>query len=968
MAKHTILEAYTFTPSAANTSGTIVVTGKTLRQEQLMLITNVTTGAIIYNFSDSSLGGTITNSIDTTNGQETTSISLEYNTLGMASTDKLSILYDETYTEFIPAETYRDGNDKLRTSTPQALIDTDFEYGTQPTKWESLHMFNNRPTWFYDVAAPLTITAVTSTGTTVTVTSAANPGVGAVIFVQGTTDTADADGWFMVTASSGSSFSYITTNAVSPGGGASIYDATKTYIFIGQYYTGAGIPISASAGAAIAFTSTNIWTVTTTYAHGLQVGDTFFILGTNVAGINGNWVVATTPTQNTFTFVNTTASTTVTASAGATATLFARPFGYVEHRAYDGGVQFSNVQPYHGYQVIRQTRRYFRYQSGKAIMFSTGSVLKPALAVDTVTNSGSTVTVTTKINHGMSVGAIIVVTGCPEPGYNGRFAIVTVPDGISFTYTSTNRLDALGTTPAGTGSAGFPISVSPYSWYGSQNRLGMFDHQNGFYFEYDGQNINACRRSSTQQITGKVQATNGTASIVGTGTKFSQQLKPGDNIVIRGISYIVQSITSDTQLFILPEYRSANVSNAIVTKTIVTKYPQSTWNIDKCDGTGASKFNLDLTKMQMYFMDYSWYGAGAIRFGFKNNRGEVIYCHRIPNNNINTRAYMRSGNLPARYETSTIPPSTYLTATLSSSAGAGSNVVVASTADFPDSGTIVLSAASNTTGAIEYITYSSKTATTFIVSGRGATGGASATTFSITGNTDYIPGGTAPVQVSLYAPANASTLSHWGSSIIMDGRYDDDKSFVFNTSTATTIGGLVSGTRYALMSLRLAPSVDSGLVGVLGAREIINRMQLTLRSLDAITTGAPFKIDMILNGRVQGATGAAGYTFTNVGGSSLAQVAFHSTGATGAANTIQGGENIYGFYTNTGQATSQDITLVRDLGNSIVGGGVNNNVPVGATGSYGFYPDGPDIVTICATPVGATGAINARLSWTEAQA
>jgi hypothetical protein len=28
--------------------------------------------------------------------------------------------------------------DKLRVSTPQALIDTDFEYGTQPTKWETI--------------------------------------------------------------------------------------------------------------------------------------------------------------------------------------------------------------------------------------------------------------------------------------------------------------------------------------------------------------------------------------------------------------------------------------------------------------------------------------------------------------------------------------------------------------------------------------------------------------------------------------------------------------------------------------------------------------------------------------------------------------------------------------------------------------------------------------------------------------
>jgi len=72
------------------------------------------------------------------------------------------------------------------------------------------------------------------------------------------------------------------------------------------------------------------------------------------------------------------------------------------------------------------------------------------------------------------------------------------------------------------------------------------------------------------------------------------------------------------------------------------------------DGTGASLYNLDLTRMQMFYIDYTWYGAGAIRFGFKNNRGEVIYCHRIPNNNINTEAYMRSGNLVARYETNSL--------------------------------------------------------------------------------------------------------------------------------------------------------------------------------------------------------------------------------------------------------------------------------------------------------------------------
>ena len=85
MAKHVILESYTFTPSAANTANTIVVIGKALRQEQLLLITNVTNGSVIYNFSDPSLGGVISNTINTSTGQETTGIALEISTLGIAT-------------------------------------------------------------------------------------------------------------------------------------------------------------------------------------------------------------------------------------------------------------------------------------------------------------------------------------------------------------------------------------------------------------------------------------------------------------------------------------------------------------------------------------------------------------------------------------------------------------------------------------------------------------------------------------------------------------------------------------------------------------------------------------------------------------------------------------------------------------------------------------------------------------------
>ena len=96
MAKHVILEAYTFTPS----SGTIVVTGKNIRREQLLLITNVTAGTVIYNFSDPSLGITsYTNAADSVTGQETTTIVLAYGTTAMSSSDKLAILTEETYTE-----------------------------------------------------------------------------------------------------------------------------------------------------------------------------------------------------------------------------------------------------------------------------------------------------------------------------------------------------------------------------------------------------------------------------------------------------------------------------------------------------------------------------------------------------------------------------------------------------------------------------------------------------------------------------------------------------------------------------------------------------------------------------------------------------------------------------------------------------------------------------------------------------
>lgn len=952
MAKHVILESYALTPATK----TVVITGKNIRREQLLLITNVTSNTVIYNFSDNSLGCTsFTNSTDTTTGLETTTIVLTYNTAAMSANDKLAIMVEETYQEIVPSETMRDPVDKLRVSTPQSLIDTDFEYGMQPTKWDNVNLLNNRPSASFDPTQGISntsrtdltfigantsayqITNITSSGKTVTVAIGNTTGitVGLPIYIAGTADNANVDGWWLVeSVSANVNFTFTVTNTPTT---TALFDAYKSYVFIGAWYTGSAISASSITvnGSAA--------TVNTTYDHGLRVGDGIYIVGTTGATglLNSSWVVATTPTSSQFTFACS-ATGTITLAGGATGTLYPRALGYVQHRPFDGGVQFSNETPYHGYQVIRQTRRQFRYQSGKGLQYSTGSLLKPQINVENITSSGTTVTITTKYAHGLLPGAYIRVQGCNETAYNGTFVVATAATAYTLTYTA---LSAPSASPA-TGT----WIVSPWSWYGAQNRVGMFDSQNGFYFEFDGQTLYAVKRSSTFQIAGVASVTNAAQSVTGTNTKFSSQLKPGDSIVIRGMTYFVQQITSDTQMYIYPEYRGVTNSLITISKTVETRWPQSQWNIDKMDGTGHSLYNIDLTRMQMFYIDYTWYGAGAIRFGFKNSRGEVIYAHRVPNSNINTEAYLRSGNLVARYETSTLPYRTYLTATLSSAATTGATISVADTTGWPASGTVVLKASAATGAAIEYITYSAKTTTTLTIAARAQTGGTTAQTFTYSA--------TAPILAELYSPQCASTVSHWGSSVIMDGRFDDDKSLVFVAGMTTTISNIGAGVTQPLISIRVAPTVDNGLTGILGAREIINRMQLTLRSMGVYSTGTgmSFLVKLILNGRVSGGTFAA------VGGSSLAQVAYHTSG-----QTITGGEQIFAYYTTTPGVTGQDLTAVRDIGNSILGGGTSNTCP---TTAANLFPDGPDIITVVVQNITAvtTNSVNARISWTEAQA
>lgn len=324
--------------------------------------------------------------------------------------------------------------------------------------------------------------------------------------------------------------------------------------------------------------------------------------------------------------------------------LYVKPGCFNLHRPFDGGVEINA-----GYgadaQIVRQTRRYFRYQSGKGLSCQFAINFNPAVECQVSCDGSTTATVTTSIPHGLKVGKVFTIeqaeVASGENYYNGTFTVVTASD-LSFTYTMAG-------IPTDLSANGFPKLVVR-NWNGAKIRCGMFDFQNGMFWEYDGTTLYCVRRNSTQQLFGTCNVNLRSNIINGNNTKFLDQLSVNDYVVIRGQSYKVVGIASNTTMYVSPNYRGATADNIIITKTIDVRTPQSQWTVDPCDGTGPTGYVLDTSRIQMAYMDYSWYGAGKVRFGFKGANGEVIYVHEIKHNNREYEAYLRSGNLPARYE------------------------------------------------------------------------------------------------------------------------------------------------------------------------------------------------------------------------------------------------------------------------------------------------------------------------------
>ena len=240
MARKVLIETdYTFTPSTRT-----IVINENIPRERMVLITNVTTNQVLYNFSDSSLKFTSYTPSVNPDGTGKTTMVLDYNTAAMSSTDKIQIIHDEYEQKFVPAEAQQDGANKFRVTTPQSLIDTDFEYGLQSSKWEGVTMINNRPFAFPTAVAVPGVTGIamstSSRVVTITTTSAHGLTVGTPIYVQDTF-LSFANGNFIIETVPTSTTLTYTARAVNTTAITAIFDAFKTTVNTGSLYTGAAI-------------------------------------------------------------------------------------------------------------------------------------------------------------------------------------------------------------------------------------------------------------------------------------------------------------------------------------------------------------------------------------------------------------------------------------------------------------------------------------------------------------------------------------------------------------------------------------------------------------------------------------------------------------------------------------------------------------------------------------------------------
>ena len=609
-------------------------------------------------------------------------------------------------------------------------------------------------------------------------------------------------------------------------------------------FTGATVPVSTLSSD---LNTPSTVTVTTPYEHGLSPGTPILVdvlsNTNNKEYIDGSFTILSIPTTKTFTFQGK-AGRAVPNSPTITANVYIRPSAFFVHRPFDGGVLIGSGTPHRGALAVRQSKKYFRYQSGKGLVWTSGTLLSTNLDVTNVAAtgtaiSGNSITISTEVEHYLQIGANVKLSGVQTSGYNGFYRVANVVNDSTFSVSLNSTLgDAI------------PVldnqpKINLVGWHGGTVRAGIFDEQNGAFWENNGVNINVVLRSATFQLTGTLSLEVGSQLVTGDGQcRFLEQLTQYDRVVIRGMSHTVTAIQDNNTMTVSPPWRG--VSNQVrikASRVIEKRIPQSQFNLDKVDGTGPSGYVLDPSKMQMLLIQYTWYGAGFVDYGLRGPLGNYIMCHRIQNNNVNDEAYFRSGNLPVRYSATNEGASARLAFAANASA---TSITISDGSQFP---VATVSYPFYVQIENEIIKVSSHTAGSNQLNNltRGATFSlwqdGQARSFTM-GSADSHA---ANVGVSVLDATISPTLNHWGSAVIMDGGFDQDRGYAFTYSRNNMALPTAGDGKSAVFLMRLAPSVSNTIIGDIGTRDLINRAQLILENMFVNVTGGRMLVEGILN-------------------------------------------------------------------------------------------------------------------------
>lgn len=197
---------------------------------------------------------------------------------------------------------------------------------------------------------------------------------------------------------------------------------------------------------------------------------------------------------------------------------------------------------------------------------------------------------------------------------------------------------------------------TPYTLFDSQNRYSL-NNKFSSYTSGAGTSVSHNINESTVSLTVGTNAN----EIVIRETKNIFPYQPGKSLLVMNTFVFNQQKTNLRQRVGYfgdkngVYFENDGTGNYIVLRTYTngsvqeTRVAQANWNVDKMDGTGVSKRNLDITKSNIMMCDIEWLGVGDVRFGFVVD-GFIRICHIFHNDNVNTTTYMTTACLPIRYE------------------------------------------------------------------------------------------------------------------------------------------------------------------------------------------------------------------------------------------------------------------------------------------------------------------------------